>query len=153
MSEKSCILAPVVAEWSSYYGTDFKQWHERLLLLEGSQTEPRWSPSGDRLAFIGSHEGRRQIFMHWIDSGRTGPISRLTQNPSNLTWAPGGELLAFSMFVPDKPAPKAPVPDAPKDADWGPAIEVEDRLTYRLDGRGHLEPGSNHLFVIPFCRL
>ena len=52
-------------------------------------------------------------------------------------------------YQPDKPAPKAAVPEAPKGADWGPAIEVEDRLNYRLDGRGLLEPGHRHLFVIP----
>ena len=123
--------------------------HQRLLLLEGSQSEPRWSPGGDRIAFIGSHEERRQIFMHWLDTGRTGPISRLTRDPSGLAWSPDGEQIAFSMFVPDEPAAKAELPKAPEGADWGPEIEVEDRLNYRLDGRGSLEPGRQHLFVIP----
>ncbi len=122
--------------------------HQPLVALDGNASQPRWSPEGDRLAFVSSKDGRSQVFVHWFDSGRTAPITRLTESPSSLTWSPDGESLAFSMFVPTDKASAASLPSAPKDADWGPAFEVVDRLTYRVDGRGGLPHGNTHLFVI-----
>ncbi|MEO1279066.1 MAG: S9 family peptidase, partial [Planctomycetota bacterium] len=89
-----------------------------------------------------------QIFVHHIESGRTGPITRLTQSPSSLAWSPDGQHIAFGMFVPSEGAPTASMPSPPKGADWGPPIEIIDELVYRIDGRGDLQPGNAHLFVV-----
>ncbi|GAB4551894.1 MAG: S9 family peptidase [Phycisphaerales bacterium] len=123
--------------------------HQPLVVRESGSSQPRWSPDGDRVAFVSTFDGRSQIFVHHLDSGRTGPITRLTESPSSLTWSPDGMHLAFSMFVPGEGAKPAPIDAAPKDADWGPPIEIFDRLVYRIDGRGDLKPGNTHLFVVP----
>ncbi len=122
--------------------------HEPLVVLEAGVSQPRWSPAGDRIAFVSSFDGRSQIFVHHIGSGRTAPITRLTQSPSSLAWSPDGRHIAFGMFVPGEGAQAAAMPRAPKDADWGPPIEIIDDLVYRIDGRGDLEPGNTHLFVV-----
>ena len=123
--------------------------HEPLVVLEAGVSQPRWSPSGDRIAFVSTFDGRRQIFVHHIESGRTGPVTRLTRSPGALAWSPDGEHIAFSMFVPGKGAPAATIPAAPKGAEWGPSLDIIDDLVYRIDGRGDLEPGNTHLFVVP----
>ncbi|MGD1916778.1 MAG: S9 family peptidase [Phycisphaerales bacterium] len=122
--------------------------HEPLVSLEAGVSQPRWSPSGDRIAFVSTFDGRSQIFVHHIESGRTGPITRLTQSPSSLAWSPDGRQIAFGMFVPGEGAPTASMPRPPEGADWGPPIEIIDDLVYRIDGRGDLKPGDTHLFVV-----
>lgn len=122
--------------------------HEPLVVLEAGVSQPRWSPGGDRIAFVSTFDGRPQIFVHHLESGRTAPITRLTQSPSSLAWSPDGRHIAFGMFVPGEGARAATMPGAPKGADWGPPIEIIDDLVYRIDGRGDLEPGNNHLFVV-----
>ena len=37
----------------------------------------------------------------------------------------------------------------PEGAEWAPPVIVIDSLNYRADGRGYLEPGNSHVFVIP----
>lgn len=123
--------------------------HQPLVTLDANASQLRWSPGGERLAFVSSKGGRSQVFVHWFDSGRTAPVTRLTESPSSLTWSPDGGAFAFTMFVPNDGAPTATVPKAPKDADWGPPIEAEDRITFRADGRGGLDPGHTHVFVVP----
>ncbi|MEM1423236.1 MAG: S9 family peptidase [Planctomycetota bacterium] len=123
--------------------------HEPLVAMEAGVSQPRWSPSGDRIAFVSDFDGRRQIFVHHIESGRTGPITRLTRSPGALAWSPDGAHIAFSMFVPGKGAPAATIPAPPAGAEWGPPLDIIDDLVYRIDGRGDLEPGNTHLFVVP----
>ncbi|MEO1008941.1 MAG: S9 family peptidase [Planctomycetota bacterium] len=122
--------------------------HEPLVVLEAGVSQPRWSPNGDRIAFVSSFNDRSQIFVHHMQSGRTAPITRLTQSPSSLAWSPDGRHIAFGMFVPGEGAKAATIPRAPRDADWGPPIEIIDDLVYRIDGRGDLKPGNTHLFVV-----
>ena len=43
----------------------------------------------------------------------------------------------------------AKAPAKPEGAEWAPPVTVIDRLYFRADGRGYLEPGYNHVFVIP----
>ena len=106
---------------------------------------PRWSPDGNRLAFIANG----QIHLKWLDSGRTSQLGQLTQSPSGLSWSPDGKWLAFSMFVPK--ATKAPVslPGKPEKADWAKAAVYIDTKLYRVDGGGYVKPGYRHIFIMP----
>ena len=124
--------------------------HQALGVGGASASQPRWSPSGDRVAFFAEDgDGRRQVFVHWLGSGRTAAVSRLTEAPSDLAWSPDGSMLAFTMFVAGEDPSPASLPAPPREADWGPPIEVIDRVNHRLDGRGELPVGHRHVFVIP----
>lgn len=123
--------------------------HQKLTPLEGSESAPRWSPSGDRLAFVRSTEEGAEIYMYWKDTGRVARLSQLPFSPSSLSWAPDGQQLAFSMHVPEAPPVLAKLPKAPKGAKWAGQARVTDRLYHEADGRGYIAPGYNHLFVLP----
>lgn len=111
--------------------------------------EPRWSPDGGRLLYTCRQGERAQIFVRWMDSGQTAAITHLTQSPANVTWSPDGRLIAFTMRVPAEPRALAPMPTPPEGARWAPPPRVVDKVVYRVDGRGYLEAGFGHLFVVP----
>lgn len=112
-------------------------------------SSPVWSPDGTRIAFTSNEEGRSQIYIRWMDTGQTARVTNLTRSPSGLSWSPDGTQLAFTMFVPKADPPLISMPRAPEGANWAaPAREI-DTLQYRFDGRGYLEEGFSHVFVVP----
>jgi acylaminoacyl-peptidase len=120
--------------------------------IEASERDcgmPRWSPDGGRLLYVCRHGNQAQIFVRWMDTGQTAVITRLVQSPGNATWSPDGRQIAFTMRVPEDPRPLAPMPKAPPGAEWAPPPRVVDKIVYRVDGAGYLEPGFTHLFVVP----
>ncbi len=123
--------------------------HQKLTGREGNESSPRWSPTGDRLAFVSETEEGSEIYMYWMATGRLARISHLPQSPHSLTWSPGGNMLAFSMHVDKKPPVLAKLPEKPKGAQWADPPRITDRLYHEADGRGYLPPGYDHLFVIP----
>ncbi len=121
-------------------------------LTTGTQRDfsPRWSPDGRMLAYLSTEEGGSEVWLRWMDTGQTAKLTSLVESPSGLTWSPDGRWLAFTMFVPaEDPGLSVDLPRKPDGADWGPAWTYIDALDYRADGRGYLEPGHRHLFVLP----
>ena len=123
--------------------------HQKLTARETDESNPRWSPSGDRLAFVSPTEQGSEIFIYWLASGRVAKISSLAESPQSLTWSPDGSMLAFAMHVDKNPPVLVKMPEKPKDAQWAEAPRITDRVYHEADGRGYLPPGFDHLFVIP----
>ncbi|MGY8795183.1 MAG: DPP IV N-terminal domain-containing protein, partial [Woeseiales bacterium] len=69
--------------------------------------------------------------------------------PSGLTWSPDGTQIAFTAHVQGEESQLATAPAKPEGAEWAPPVTVIESLHYRSDGRGYLEPGNTHVFVIP----
>ncbi|MBN8481095.1 MAG: S9 family peptidase [Xanthomonadales bacterium] len=107
-----------------------------------------WSPDGQRIAFVATVDGATQIHVHWNDSGETARISELTQAPDGLAWSPDGRWIAFTMRVPASSPSFATMPTPPKGAEWAAAPKLIDRVLYRFDGGGYVDPGYTHLFVV-----
>ena len=122
--------------------------HQKLTSRETSENSPRWSPSGDRIAFVSSTEEGSEIYMYWVESGKVARLTQLPFSPGSLTWSPSGKYLAFSMHVPQAPPVLTKMPKKPKDAKWAEAPRITDRLYHEADGRGYIPPGFNHLFVL-----
>jgi dipeptidyl aminopeptidase/acylaminoacyl peptidase len=123
--------------------------HRPLMSGAESASSPRFSPDGERLAWLARSGETTQLYVHWLDGGQTALISTLSQTPSDLAWSPDGMQIAFVMRVPaDKPALVSP-PAQPEGAEWAAAVRVIDAVTYRFDGRGYIEPGFDQVFVIP----
>jgi acylaminoacyl-peptidase len=101
------------------------------------------------LAWINAREGSAQLWVRWMDSGQNAELTQLTEAPSALSWSPDGSRLAFVMRVPAESEPLATLPPAPEGATWAPPAKLIDRLLYRFDGAGYVDPGYDHVFVLP----
>jgi dipeptidyl aminopeptidase/acylaminoacyl peptidase len=128
--------------------TDGSQ-HQKLTSDERGEYSPRWSPDGNRIAFVRSTDEGAEIYMYWMNTGKTAKLTQLPFSPSSLTWSPDGGQIAFSMHVPQKPPVIAKMPPKPKGAKWAEPPRITDRVYHEADGRGYIKPGFNHIFIIP----
>ena len=122
--------------------------HHKLTSSDANESQTKWSPSGDRIAFVSSSENGNEIYVHWIASNVTAKLTQLENSPSSLTWSPDGKQLAFSMKVNGKAPVIAKMPAKPKGAKWAASPRITDRLKHERDGAGYIKPGFSHLFVI-----
>ena len=119
-------------------------------LVDGSA--PRWSPDGTRIAFLadGEPEGT-QLFVKYVDAEGATQLTRLTETPSNVAWAPDGRSLAFTMLVPKKQSwgvESAVGAAKPEGAKWTEAPRVVEKLSYRRDRQGFVDDGHRHVFTV-----
>jgi dipeptidyl aminopeptidase/acylaminoacyl peptidase len=120
-----------------------------LVTTPGAHNSPRWSPQGDRLAYVSTAEnGRPQLYVRWMQTGQTAKITDLTAAPDNLEWSPDGRAIAFTMFSPDEKAKLGEAPPKPEGAEWAPPLEIITDLVYRTDEGGYLKPGYTHVYVV-----
>ncbi|WP_109357274.1 S9 family peptidase [Sphingorhabdus sp. EL138] len=122
--------------------------HRPLVSGEGSSSSVRWSPDGDRLVYLTTTDGKPDLRVRYMDSGESFSLAQLGVNPSAPTWSPDGKSIAFSMFVPDKPASFTKPPKGPKDSEWAKPVRVFDDLVFRFDGAGYLPKGKSHVFIL-----
>ena len=121
-------------------------------LIGGSS--PRWSPSGDRIAFLApDDEGNTQIFVRWMDAeGSVSQVTRVDESPSDIAWSPDGTQLSFTMSVPaENPSSRhwqVSLP-RPEGAEWTPGPRIIESLVYRQDRVGFLDETFPHIFVVP----
>jgi len=61
-----------------------------------SDSSPRWSPEGNRIAYISDRDGKPQIYVRWMDNGQTAELTNLESAPVDIVWSPDGKLISFS---------------------------------------------------------
>ena len=113
-----------------------------------SDSSPRWSPEGNRIAYISDRDGKPQIYVRWMDNGQTAELTNLESVPVDIVWSPDGKLISFSSFVQSDPPKIASLPKAPEGAKWADPPKVYDKLIYRFNGRGYLKYGFLQRFVV-----
>jgi dipeptidyl aminopeptidase/acylaminoacyl peptidase len=123
--------------------------HRPVLSGKAQYRMPRFSPDGSRMAYLSNSEGKTQIYVRWLDTGVTARLTDLALSPSNISWAPDSQSIAFTMFAPSKGPSFFKMPAQPKGAKWAGQAKVIDQMTYRIDGVGYLPNGYTHVFVVP----
>ncbi len=126
-------------------GTDHRPLYSGLKSIRS----PRWSPNGEKLAFISNDTGSQQIHVRWLDNGETALISQLQASPSNLSWSPDGKWLAFTMNVKAPSETIAETRTKPEGASWAKGPITVTTTQYQYDGQGIVEPSYRHVFVVP----
>lgn len=123
--------------------------HQKLTDLDVSEGAAIWSPDGRRIAFTAATDQGTEVFIYWLDSGKSARISQLTGSPGGLSWSPDGAWIAFSMFVSGSELTLVKAPKKPAGANWAAHPRVTTRLKHEADGSGYMSPGFHQLFVIP----
>ena len=71
-----------------------------LRCSDGSDSSPRWSPQGDRLAFLsGRSGGATQVFVAPADGSEAEQLGSLSQSVMNLRWMPDGSGVVVTSAV------------------------------------------------------
>jgi dipeptidyl aminopeptidase/acylaminoacyl peptidase len=109
-----------------------------------NDAQPRWSPDGDRLAFVakrGGDDAHRQLYVMPAAGGEPECLTDLKEDVGEPAWSPDGTKLVFSARVPHE------------------AYEEEDekkraprrfkRLQFKLDSVGWTGDRRRHLYVVP----
>ncbi|MGZ8843878.1 MAG: prolyl oligopeptidase family serine peptidase, partial [Pyrinomonadaceae bacterium] len=60
-----------------------------------SSATPRWSPDGERLAFVSARDGESQIWTIDVSSGTLKKITSISTGAGDPVWSPDGRWLAF----------------------------------------------------------
>tara|TARA_B100001778_G_scaffold298318_1_gene272367 strand:- start:8926 stop:10956 length:2031 start_codon:yes stop_codon:yes gene_type:complete len=121
--------------------------HQKLTTLDQDEYSPKWSPSGDRIAFVSKGKNGPEIFVYWLNSRNFARLTQLPRSPSSITWSNNEKYIAFSMFVSSDPPIIAEIPEKPEGAKWAKEPRITDRLKHEADGIGYMPTGFNHLFV------
>ena len=66
---------------------------------EHSSASPRWSPDGEKLAFISARDGESQIWTIDVSSGALKKITSISTGAGDPVWSPDGKWLAFASDV------------------------------------------------------
>ena len=112
-------------------------------------SQPRWSPTGDRLAFVGQPTGASAgIYVYSAATGRTALIASAARRPGQLTWSPNGREIAFVMSTPQAAETLGHPLKKPDGAVWAEPLRITARVEYKRDGEGERKPGYAHVYVV-----
>lgn len=82
-----------------YASIDGKQ-VKQLTKNQGNNTEPTWSPDGNKIAFVSNRNGGNyQIFTMNADGTNPQQITTLENGAGNIAWSPDGKNFSFSSDV------------------------------------------------------
>jgi dipeptidyl aminopeptidase/acylaminoacyl peptidase len=118
----------------------------QLSYSDGSDSSPRWSPSGDRLGFLSSRSGGTELHVAPADGGEPVQVGHFAAGVMDFRWMPDGEGFIVSAAVTVDPDLRGKRSNAPPPTRRSGSPEVVWRLPYKEDGSGYLLQREIHLF-------
>src|SRR5437588_12893711 len=115
---------------------------------EHSSASPRWSPDGEKLAFISARDGEDQIWTIDVSSGALKKITSISTGAGDPVWSPDGNWLAFVSDV---------YPECPSDACNKKRVEEKAQSKVKAHVATHLlyrhwkswkDGMRSHVFVV-----
>jgi dipeptidyl aminopeptidase/acylaminoacyl peptidase len=140
----------------------------RFTVAEGVDSEPAWSPSGDRLAVVSTrgargrpgrprndeagatglaHDDRPQLWVLPVDGGEAEQVTDVVGGVSSIAWGPDGDRIAFVQSV--RPAERERGLDLKTDDDYereDPDPRVIDRHVYRAH-ESYADGARSHVYL------
>ena len=68
----------------------------QLTRAKKSSSAPAFSRDGRRLAFISDRDGKRQVYLLWVQGGEAEALTRSEQGINAFAWSPDGTRIAFT---------------------------------------------------------
>lgn len=131
------------------FAVDLEGHVQQLTQGEGGASQGRWSPRGDRIAFVSGREEKcSQLFLLPLAGGEAAKVSKLPEGSiGEIKWSPDGQSIAFT-FRPTHPdRTKDASKQREKDGKSDPPWEL-DSAWYRLDGDGYFGGQRHALYIL-----
>lgn len=77
----------------------------QLTFSQKSESSPKWSPSGNELAFLSNRDGATQIYVMPSTGGDAHPVTSNLAGVSSFQWSPDGKQIAFLARAPGSYSP------------------------------------------------
>src|SRR5437773_5188542 len=115
---------------------------------EHSSASPRWSPDGEKLAFVSARDGEDQIWTIDVSSGALKKITSISTGAGDPVWSPDGNWIAFvSDVYPECKDDACNKRIADQRAQSKVKPHVTDRLLYR-HWKSWKDGMRTHIFVV-----
>jgi dipeptidyl aminopeptidase/acylaminoacyl peptidase len=124
----------------------------QFTVAEGSDSQPRWSPSGDRLAFVsnrGKDDDRPQLWLIPVDGGEARPVTEVPAGVQAISWSPDGTRIAFTQSTTVEERREDLDVDIGDEEEYEretPDPRVIDRTVYRT-GQQYFDGTRSHVYV------
>ena len=103
----------------------------------GLDQSPRWSPQGDRLAFLSDRGGSQQVHLLPSSGGEAAPLGQLPGAVSDLRWTPDGRALVVTAAIAVDPDWRGARPQGRRPKERKVQPQVAWKLPYKSDGIGY----------------
>jgi len=114
-----------------------------------NDTHPRWSPDGNRIAFLsnrGDKEKPPQIYLIPVDGGEAHPLTTIEGTITEYVWSPDGRRVVCAVRKTDPEKLEAQNDEQKKKL--GVVSRHYERVFYKLDDYGYLPKERLHLWSV-----